>query len=127
MKTPLVCVLILGSVTAGDPMAVAAPRCRQCEMGGTAYAVTTVPVGNRNPAPVAELTGGGRPTVEGLFLRVSTAPQPAQMINPAAPASYGSGRCLVTYEGTYLHRDANPNVRRLYSEGLRFWSVRDFW
>ena len=128
MKKALVCALILGSVMIGNSTGLAAgPQCTQCSMGGRAYAVSTHRVGTRYPAPVAEMTTGCGPRVEGLLLRVSTAPQPAQMINPAAPAIYGSGRYLVTYEETQVHRDANPNVRRLHSDGLRLWSLKDFW
>lgn len=125
MKTALVCALILGSAMIGSSTGLAAGP--QCYMGGKAYAVATHRVGSRYPAPVAEMTTGCGPRVEGLLLRVSTAPQPAQMINPAAPAIYGSGRSLVTYEETQVHRDANPNVRRLHSDGLRLWSLKDFW
>ncbi len=129
MKKPLVIVLILTSFGIGVSTSQAAPR--RCGVAvANAYAQTQVPVtpaSARYPAPVAELTRGNGPTYEGLLLRVATAPSPAQMINPAAPALYGSGRSLVTYTETTMHRGANMNIRQPYSEGLRLWSLRDIW
>ncbi|XHR29140.1 MAG: hypothetical protein ACFUZC_00965 [Chthoniobacteraceae bacterium] len=129
MKKPLVIVLILTSFGIGVTPSQAAPRrCRTAVVN--AYAQTQVPLtpaSARYPAPVAELNTGRGPTYEGMLLRVATAPTPAQMINPAAPALYGSGRSLVSYSESTMHRGANMNVREVYSDGLRLWSLRDIW
>jgi hypothetical protein len=124
MKTPLLCALILGLFAIGEKPALAAPR--RCVPAGQAYAVSTI-TPSRYPAPVAEMRTGNGPTKEGLLLRVATAPDPIQMINPAASPIYGSGRNLVTYSETNIHCDANPNISALHSDGLRLWSYREFW
>lgn len=81
------------------------------------------------PAPVAEMTTGNGPTVEGVFLRVATAPRPIQMLNPLAPPEYGSAGNLVTYTDTDPNRTANPNKQPLQAQanGIRLLTLRSLW
>jgi hypothetical protein len=129
MKTALVCALIFSSFAIGETTSLAAPR--RCKvLQSDAYAQTQIPItpaSARYPAPVAEMTTASGRTYGGVLLRVATAPDPAQMINPAAPALYGSGRNLVSYSDTTMHRGANLNVRQVQSDGLRLWTLRDIW
>lgn len=133
MKTALVCAIFLGELAI--PFEAQAeglfPRgSRRCPAGRAAEVargstVTVVRVRERIlPPPVAEMTTGCGPTVEGVLLRVSTAPEPIQMINPLAPPQYGSAGSLVTYSDEYWNRDANPNVRRWQPDGIRLLTFR---
>lgn len=126
MKTALAYALILGSFAIGVPTSPAAPR-RCVVQTADAQAQLTYPAASRYPAPVAERLMSNGSKREGLLLRVTTAPDPVQMINPLAPPNYGSGRGLVEYSSTQIHRDANPNIRQSHADGLRLWSMRDFW
>ena len=80
------------------------------------------------PAPVAELTNANGQTVEGVFLRVATAPQPIQMINPLAPPQYGSARNLVVFSELDYNRSDNSNKpSRPQPTGVRFLSIGSIW
>jgi len=81
------------------------------------------------PAPVAEMTTGDGPTVEGAFLRMATAPKPLQMLNPVAPPEYGSARSLVTFDFDDPNRTSNPNIRHFnpQPDGIRLLTLRPLW
>lgn len=132
MKTALVCAIFLGqfAFAAHGRDFPLFKRCRAASSPATEVSAgRTVCVRDRLPAPppVAEMTTGCGPTVEGVFLRVATAPKPLQMVNPAAPPEYGSAGSLVTYTDDYLNRDSNPNQRRWQADGVRFLTFRTFW
>ena len=77
-----------------------------------------------NPAPVAELTHNNGVTIEGVFLRVATAPKPLNMINPLAPPQYGSARSLVV---TTDDRANNLNKGPVHPDGIRLLTFRPLW
>lgn len=76
------------------------------------------------PAPVAELTHNDGVTIEGVFLRVATAPKPLNMINPLAPPEYGSARSLVV---TTDDRVNNLHKGPIQPDGIRLLTLRPFW
>ena len=65
--------------------------------------------------------------VEGVALRVLTAPNPAQMINPLAPSRYGSSRGLVTYTDRDIYRTSNENKFKFQPDGIRLLTIRPVW
>lgn len=69
----------------------------------------------------------GSTHVEGVALRVLTAPNPAQMINPLAPSEYGSARNLVTYTERDPYRTSNENKYGFQPSGIRFLTIRPLW
>ena len=77
-----------------------------------------------NPAPVAELTHNNGVTIEGVLLRVATAPKPLNMINPLAPPQYGSARSLVV---TTDDRASNLTKGPIHPDGIRLLTFRPFW
>ena len=76
------------------------------------------------PAPVAELTHNNGVTIEGVLLRVATAPKPLNMINPLAPPQYGSARNLVV---TTDDRIDNLHKGPAQPDGIRLLTFRPFW
>jgi len=129
MKTVLVCAMIFGHFAAqGQELASARAHRVVCP----AAAVVVQPAGksvlaNRYPAPVGEMTTENGRTVEGVFLRIATAPRPLEMINPLAPPHYGSAGDLVTYSNSDLNRNDNPNKRQFHADGIRLLTLRSFW
>ena len=77
-----------------------------------------------NPAPVAELTHNDGVTIEGVFLRVATAPKPLNMINPLAPPEYGSAHSLVVFTDD---RANNLNKGPVHPDGIRLLTFRPLW
>lgn len=65
--------------------------------------------------------------LEGVALRVLTAPNPAQMINPLAPSRYGSSRGLVTYTDRDIYRTSNENKFGFQPSGIRLLTIRPLW
>ena len=122
MKTPFVCAMILSQFAAQTlEAAPAAPGRTSCMRSALATARAVA------PAPVAELTTGNGPAVEGALLRIATAPQPIQMLNPLAPPEYGSGRALVTFSDDDPYRNATHNPRRAHPDGIRLLTLRPLW
>ena len=76
------------------------------------------------PAPVAEMIPERGPSVEGVILRVATAPDPAQMINPGAPPQYGSARNLVVFTDDRYNNLQKGQIR---PDGIRLLTFRPFW
>jgi hypothetical protein len=112
MKTAFVCAVILTQIAAA---ALASGKVNRCVSNSAAI----------NPAPVAELTHNDGVTVEGLLLRVTTAPEPIQMINPGAPPEYGSARNLVVFTDD---RSDNLHKGQIRPNGIRLLTLRPpFW
>jgi len=65
--------------------------------------------------------------IEGVLLRVLTAKEPAQMINPLAPPEYGSARNLVVYTERDPFRTSNENKFRFQPDGIRVLTIRPIW
>lgn len=66
-------------------------------------------------------------SVSGVALRVLTAPNKAQMINPLAPPEYGSARGLVEYTQRDPYRTSNENKFAFQQDGIRLLTLRPFW
>jgi len=130
MKKALVCAMILGQFAAeGRDLAPArAQRSVVCSSSRVAVLSQSKAASiDRYPAPVAEMTTGNGPTVEGVFLRAATAPRPLQMLNPLAPPLYGSAGNLVTYTDD-PNRTSNPNKRAPFqADGIRLFTLRSLW
>jgi len=117
MKTAFLCACILGTFVMDG---FAAPRERAA--GLAAKARTVAIVFNQRPAPVAEFQNDNGPIVGGVLVRLVSAPEPLQMINPMAPPEYGSARRLVT-AGNSPDRDGNRNRRDIYSDGVKLLTI----
>jgi len=113
MKTAFVCAIILSQFAAEGRDLPSAKVIRCVPTAGI------VP-----PAPVAELTRNNGATIEGVFLRVATAPKPLNMINPLAPPEYGSARSLVV---TTDDRASNLHKGPIHPDGIRLLTFRPFW
>jgi len=133
MKTALVCAILLGqfAAEAREPAPATARRCVRPSAGAVVITRETISLAHRvpAPAPVAEMTTGDGPTIEGAFLRLTTAPKPLQMLNPTAPPEYGSARSLVTFDFDDPNRTSNPNIRHLnpQPDGIRLLTLRTSW
>jgi hypothetical protein len=81
------------------------------------------------PEPVAEppALSNGRTIIEGVLPAIALAPVKAQMINPFAPAEYGSARNFVVYTERDPIRTSNQNKNRFQPDGIRFLTVRPLW
>lgn len=80
------------------------------------------------PAPVGEMVQPNGRVVEGVLLRVATAPQRMQMINPVAPPEYGSASELVVFSADPNRTDnRNRPPTKAQPIGLRLLTVRSFW
>ena len=124
MKTALVCAIFL-SHFAAEGRELTPVRSRSCPSASVAV-LSRSRVIYRYPAPVAEMTTGNGPTVGGVLVRLNTAPEPLQMLNPLAPPEYGSARSLLSYTND-PNRTDNPNKREIQPNGIRLWTLRSIW
>ncbi|MDD5351163.1 MAG: hypothetical protein PHQ12_13210 [Chthoniobacteraceae bacterium] len=99
-------------------------RCAPRPPGLASTARTAAAVLRQPPAPVAEFTNGNGPAVGGVLVRMASAPEPLQMLNPLAPPSYGSARSLVTVSSSDGNRSGNLNKRVEQPDGIRFLTFR---
>ena len=127
MKTVLVCVIFFSQFAAQgrDLTPVKSPICPSARVTVLPRS-RVIPMG-RYPAPVAEMTTNNGPTVGGVAVRVSTAPEPARMFSPTAPPEYGSAWDLVSFT-TDPNRTDNPNKPpQLQPNGLRLLTFGSIW
>ncbi|MEI8234623.1 MAG: hypothetical protein WCH57_08050 [Verrucomicrobiota bacterium] len=125
MKTAFVCAFILGSFAAQGQEG--APRCVRGSLGLAASARAAAAALHQAPAPVAEFTNGNGPAVGGVLVRLVSAPEPLQMINPLAPPEYGSARSLVSLSDSAADRAGNHNIRVVQADGIRLLTFRPNW
>ena len=106
MKT----LLILGVVLAGMTVSASAQNF-------TTPARTQQVQRKKAPAPIS------RRDVTGVIPRAIRGGNPLQMLNPRAPARYGTAQESLLYEGTYAHRGVNsdPNYPGKW-RGIKFFT-----